>query len=111
MAPAQKQASNLPQPAPRSMLHDHPDTSPAPSDLGPITEARFAAAFARGALITKQAAAELLGLDPGTVDLLTLHGVIVAVPRGRRRGYAEHELRRYLTEMRPRRACREALTC
>lgn len=64
--------------------------------LGPATEARFARAFEDGALITKQAAAQLLGLDVGTLDALTTDGVIRAVPRGKRRAYTEHELRAFL---------------
>lgn len=72
------------------------EASATPDDLGPATEARFARAFADSAVITRQAAAALLGVDAGTLDSLTTAHVIRAVPRGRRRAYTERDLRDYL---------------
>lgn len=68
------------------------------SALGPVTERRFADAFARCAVITAKAAAELIGVDEKTLGALTDRGVLRAVPRGRLRAYTEHDLRAYLTE-------------
>lgn len=68
------------------------------SDLGPVTERRFAEAFAAGAVITAKAAAELIGLDVKTLDALSEGQVIRSVPRGKRRAYTERDLRAYLTE-------------
>ena len=63
------------------------------SDLGPVTERRFAEAFAAGAVITAKAAAELIGLDVKTLDALSEGQVIRSVPRGKRRAYTERDLR------------------
>lgn len=68
------------------------------SDLGPVTERRFAEAFAAGAVITAKAAAELIGLDVKTLDALSEGQVIRSVPRGKRRAYTERDLRAYLTD-------------
>lgn len=72
-----------------------PETDPA-GYLGPITEARFAEAFATVALLNKREAARLIGVDAGTLDALTADGIIRAVPRGKRRAYTERDLRCFL---------------
>jgi len=73
--------------------------SPAPiQTLGPVTEARFAAAFADGATVTAKAAADLLGLDVKTLGALTDALTIRAVRRGKLRAYTEHDLRAYLLD-------------
>lgn len=75
------------------------DTILPPGYLGASTESRFAASFATAAIITKKAAAELIGLDEKTLDALTDAGVIRAVPRGAKlRAYTERDLRAYLLE-------------
>jgi hypothetical protein len=81
-------------------MTDTTTTTSTAVHLGPATETRFAEAFFETALITKQAAAKLLGLDPGTLDALTLDGTIRAVPRGKLRAYTERDLRAFLTEPR-----------
>lgn len=68
------------------------------SELGPTTERRFAAAFERAAVITKKAAAELIGLDEKTLDALSESGAVRWVPKGKLRAYTERDLRAYLTE-------------
>ena len=68
------------------------------SDLGPTTEGRFAETFAAGAVITRKAAAELLGLDERTLDSLSDEGIVRAVRRGKLRAYTERDLRAYLLE-------------
>lgn len=67
-------------------------------DLGPTTERRFAEAFADAALITAKKAAELVGLDVGTLSALSDRQIIRAVRRGSRRAYTERDLRAYLIE-------------
>ena len=66
--------------------------------LGPITEARFAKAFADTALATLKAASKLIGVDPDTLSTLTDEGVVRAVRRGKLRSYTEHDLRAYLLD-------------
>lgn len=68
------------------------------SELGPITEQRFAQAFAAGAVISRKEAADLIGLDAKTLDALSNQGVIRAVRKGAHRAYTERDLRRYLLE-------------
>lgn len=68
------------------------------TDLGPTTEARFATAFARTAIVTAKAAAELIGLDVKTLDALAEKQVIRSVPKGKLRAYTERDLRAYLIE-------------
>jgi hypothetical protein len=68
------------------------------SDLGPITERRFAEAFATAAVITAKAAAELIGLDEKTLASLSDRQVIRWVQRGKLRAYTERDLRAYLIE-------------
>lgn len=68
------------------------------SDLGPTTESRFAETFATRAVITRKAAAALIGLDEKTLDALSDAKVIRAVRIGARRGYVERDLRSYLIE-------------
>ncbi len=68
------------------------------SDLGPVTERRFAEAFAGAALITRKAAAELIGLDEKTLDALSDARIVRAVRKGAHRAYTERDLRAYLTE-------------
>lgn len=75
---------------------------PAPAnaqacDLGPTTEARFAVAFAKGATITRKAAAELLGFDVRTLDANVEAGLIRRVWRGKVPAYTERDLRAYLS--------------
>ena len=71
----------------------------APSGyLGPVTEARFAEAFSKGAVITAKAACALLGLDPRTLSDLSDDLVIRAVRKGTVRGYVEPDLRAYVLE-------------
>lgn len=62
--------------------------------LGPITEARFAAAFEVRAVVDRKVAADLLGLDVKTLDALPIR----TVPKGAHRGYTERDLRLYLLE-------------
>lgn len=66
--------------------------------LGPVTDALFAAAFARGGAITAKAAAELVGMDPRTLREMTEAGLIRAVPRGTVPAYTEADLRRFLSD-------------
>lgn len=80
-------------------------TRQAPTDftvptgpLGPMTEARFAAAFAHSSILSKKAAAELIGLDEKTLDALSDAKVIRAVRKGAHRAYTERDLRTYLLE-------------
>lgn len=68
------------------------------SDLGPTTERRFADAFAACAVITRKAAAKLIGLDEKTLDTLSDEKVVRAVRKGSRRAYTERDLRAYLME-------------
>lgn len=68
------------------------------NDLGPATEARFAAAFETAAVLPAKAASELLGLDVRTLNKMTEAGSIRSVPRGDQRGYTERDCRRYLIE-------------
>ena len=67
-------------------------------DLGPNTERRFADAFARAAVISKKAAAKLLGLDEKTLDALSEAKIVRAVRKGSHRAYTERDLRAYLIE-------------
>jgi phage terminase Nu1 subunit (DNA packaging protein) len=73
-------------------------------DLGQTTERRFAEVFAASAIITRKAAAGLLGVDERTLDSMTDEGIVRAVRRGNLRAYAERDLRAYLAEGPP--ACR-----
>lgn len=66
------------------------------ADLGPITEARFAKAFAERALIGRQDAARLLGIELKTFDALGLPTVARGTSE-RAKGYTERDLRAYLT--------------
>jgi hypothetical protein len=68
--------------------------------IGPVTEARILAAFADRAVLTIKDAAQLLGMDPKTLDAITEVGAIRAVRRGggETRGYTEGDIRAYLTE-------------
>ena len=68
------------------------------TDLGPMTEKRFEAAFAETAVITRRAAAKLIGVDEKTLDGLSDDGVVRAVRRGAHRAYTERDLRAYLAE-------------
>ena len=69
-----------------------------PSTLGPATEARIFAAFSTACILTAEAAADLIGVDPGTLSEMTDQGVILAVRRGKRRAYTEGDIRTYLTQ-------------
>lgn len=69
----------------------------AAGDLGPVTEARFAAAFAAGAVITRKAAAGLIGLDVKTLDVLVEQGLIRTVRRGKLAAFIERDLRAFLS--------------
>ncbi|WP_374453772.1 hypothetical protein [Phenylobacterium sp.] len=69
-----------------------------PIDLGPITERRFSEAFAETATVPACRAASLIGVDEKTLAGLTADKVIRSVPRGKRRGYTERDLRAYLTD-------------
>jgi len=64
--------------------------------IGPITEARIAAAFAEAALITAQAVAQLLGVDEKTLRALADCGRIRVHPVGKSRRYTEAAIRHYL---------------
>jgi hypothetical protein len=66
-----------------------------PGYLGPATEARFAAAFAHSSILSKKAAAALVGLDEKTLDALSDAKVIRAVRKGAHRAYTERDLRTY----------------
>lgn len=67
--------------------------------LGPVTEARFAAAFERKAIVGISVASDLLGMDEKTIETLTKEHVIRSVPKGtKHRGYTERDLRAYLLE-------------
>jgi hypothetical protein len=68
----------------------------ATQPLGPVTEARFAVAFADRAIIDKATAAGLLGMDVKTLDAMTTEGLVRAVTRGAHRAYTERDLRLYL---------------
>lgn len=70
----------------------------AAEPLGPVTEARFAEAFANRAIIDKSAAADLLGMDVKTLDAMTAAGLIRSVSKGVHRAYTERDLRLYLLE-------------
>lgn len=67
-------------------------------DLGPATERRFAEAFADAVMLTRKAAAELIGVDVKTLDALHDAGLVRAVRRGKLRAYTELDLRTYLLE-------------
>lgn len=68
-------------------------------DLGPVTEARFATAFATRAVVDKSEAATLIGVDPKTLEAMTEAKVVRSVPKGlKHRGYTERDLRAYLIE-------------
>lgn len=73
-------------------------TATAETYLGPATEALLAEYFADSVTITAQRAAKLLGLDEKVLRAMTDEGVIRAVRRGERRGYAERDVRAYLLE-------------
>lgn len=62
--------------------------------LGPVTEARFADAFATRAVVDRKVAACLIGVDVKTLDALPIR----SVPKGAHRGYTERDLRTYLLE-------------
>lgn len=64
--------------------------------LGPVTEARFAETFSKGALATLKDAASLVGLDEKTLKAMTGAGIVQGTPRGRLIGYSEVALRAYL---------------
>jgi hypothetical protein len=68
--------------------------------LGPITEARIAAAFADCCVLTAEKTAELIGLDVRTLREMTDASIIRAVRRGagKTRAYTEGDIRAYLTE-------------
>lgn len=66
--------------------------------LGPVTEARFAEVFGKGALATAKDAAALLNIDTDTLSEMTDAGFIRAVRRGTLRSWTEHDLRTYLLE-------------
>jgi hypothetical protein len=66
--------------------------------LGPVTEARFALAFATRAVVDKATAARLIGLDVKTLDALSDARVVRAVRKGVHRAYTERDLRLYLLE-------------
>jgi hypothetical protein len=68
------------------------------STLGPITEARFAEVFGKGAQATAKDAAWLLGIDTDTLNDMTDDGSIRAVRRGSLRSWVEVDLRRFLLE-------------
>jgi hypothetical protein len=68
------------------------------ANLGPVTERRFEAAFANGAIITAKVAATLLGLDPKTLSAMAARGVIKSITRGKVRAFTERDLRGFLTE-------------
>ena len=68
------------------------------SHLGPVTEARFAIAFEHKAVVTKTAAASLIGIDEKTLDALSQSGVVRSIPKGKLRAYTERDLRAYLLE-------------
>ncbi|MDB5445682.1 MAG: regulatory protein MerR [Phenylobacterium sp.] len=71
----------------------------AVQSLGPVTEARFAEAFAHAAVVGKSVAADLLGLDEKTVDTLTSAKILRSVPKGaKHRGYTERDLRAFLID-------------
>lgn len=74
------------------------DVSLPPGYLGPATEARFADAFAHRSILSKAAAADLIGLDEKTLDHLSDAKVIRAVRKGAHRAYTERDLRTYLLE-------------
>lgn len=64
--------------------------------LGPVTEARFADVFGKGATATAVAAAGLLGIDPETLTAMTDQGIVRAVRKGKLRSWTEADLRNYL---------------
>ena len=66
--------------------------------LGPITEARFAEVYSKGAQATAKDAAWLLGIDSDTLNEMTDLQIIRAVRRGRLRSWTEADLRAYLLE-------------
>ena len=69
----------------------------AAAQLGPITEARFAEAFASRAVIGASAAADLIGVSIQSFEALALPSV--AKGRGHSRGYTEGALRSYLSAL------------
>lgn len=70
--------------------HDHA--------LGPVTERRFADAFADRATITAAVACRLIGVDEKALRALSEAGVVRAVGIGRQRRYTEAALRAWLLE-------------
>lgn len=66
--------------------------------LGHATEARLAAAFAHGLVITAKAAADLIDVDEKTLKSMTEAGLIRAVRRGSLPAYTELDIRAYLLE-------------
>jgi hypothetical protein len=70
----------------------------ADPNLGPVTEARFAEVFGKGAQATAKDAAWLLGIDTDTLNDMTDDGSIRAVRRGSLRSWVEVDLRRFLLE-------------
>lgn len=68
--------------------------------IGPVTERRLKAAFAKSCLIDAQTTAALLGMDVKTLRETTDAGVIRAVLKGggKTRAYTEGDIRAYLTE-------------
>lgn len=74
------------------------DAALPPGYLGPATEARFAEAFAHSSILSKKAAAALIGLDEKTLDAASDAKIIRAVRKGAHRAYTERDLRAYLLE-------------
>jgi len=74
------------------------DVALPPGYLGAVTEARFAQAFAHSSILTKKAAAALIGLDEKTLDAASDAKIIRAVRKGAHRAYTERDLRAYLLE-------------
>jgi excisionase family DNA binding protein len=64
--------------------------------LDPITEARIRAAFSDRALLTRKAAAALLGIDEKTLTSLVLSGSLPAVNVGKQHRFSEAALRRFI---------------
>lgn len=66
--------------------------------IGPVTEARIQAAFAKAAVIGGEAASRVIGCSPKTLNELADAGAIRAVRKGggKSRAYTEGDIRWYL---------------
>lgn len=74
------------------------DAALPPGYLGPATEARFAEAFAHKALVGCEQAADLIGVDPKTLEGLPILAKRTGSGKRPHRRYTERALRNWLLE-------------